>query len=441
MPRISITRTKYSRTRATLASVEASASEVLVLAPEDMWLRNFNLTEFGSDVRALGVEIAANQGEADVSHLRKMRRWASGVAMAGLGTMALPLNPVAPICLALWIHMRWTMVAHHTCHGGYQKVGEADVGRFKAKTFALGGAAARLRDWLDWMLPEAWNVEHNVLHHYNLSEESDPDLVERNLEFVRRWRGPLAFKYAFIALMAGVWKWAYYAPNTYKQLKVQECARDGKSLPEGFDPNAALTVVGALLLPEKRGGLFSPAEFLGRVLLPVVALRFAALSLPLLLVPHVGATLAARAALHLAAADVLTNILGFLTIVTNHCGADLYRFDRPAVPNSAEFALRQVLASANYRTGGGRLGGRGTGNRADLVDAFHGWLNYQVEHHLWPTLSMLSYQRAQPRLEAICAKHGVLYIQESVWVRLRKTLDVMVGRASMRRFPHHALRS
>ena len=64
-----------------------------------------------------------------------------------------------------------------------------------------------------------------------------------------------------------------------------------------------------------------------------------------------------------------------------------------------------------------------------------GFLNYQVEHHLWPNLSALSYQRAHPELKAICAKHGVPFVQQSVPARLRKTIDVMVGKTSMRVFP------
>ena len=58
----------------------------------------------------------------------------------------------------------------------------------------------------DWMLPEAWGVEHNRLHHYHLGEDRDPDLVERNLDFVRSWQGPLVLKYAYVTLMACVWK-------------------------------------------------------------------------------------------------------------------------------------------------------------------------------------------------------------------------------------------
>ena len=72
---------------------------------------------------------------------------------------------------------------------------------------------------------------------------------------------------------------------------------------------------------------------------------------------------------------------------------------------------------------------------ADAWDFLHGFLNYQVEDHLWPNLSALSYQRAHPELKAICAKHGVPFVQQSVPARLKKTLDVMIGRASMRRFP------
>jgi hypothetical protein len=58
--------------------------------------------------------------------------------------------------------------------------------------------------------------------------------------------------------------------------------------------------------------------------------------------------------------------------------------------------------------------------------AAQGWLNYQVEHHMFPNLSMLSYQRAQPRVKALCAKFGIPYTQHSVWWRVKKTLDIMV---------------
>lgn len=54
---------------------------------------------------------------------------------------------------------------------------------------------------------------------------------------------------------------------------------------------------------------------------------------------------------------------------------------------------------------------------------------------MFPNLSALSYRQAQPLVQALCAKHGVPYTQEPVWARLKKTVDVMCGDASMRPFP------
>ena len=412
--------------------MSATAAATPVLAADEAWIQQLDLEAFGTEVRALGKRLANEEGEADLQHFNKIRNWSRLCGFIGIATMALPPNPLTICALSTWIYSRWTMIAHHTCHGGYDQHGvEGDGWRFRARNFALGGAASRARDWLDWMLPEAWNLEHNVLHHYKLGEEGDPDLVERNLEFVRKWPYPLAVKYAFVGVMSGIWKWVYYAPNTYKQLKIAEHTKATGAPPDapGFDPLEALTLGKLLRRAELRGGLFTPVEFFSRVLMPVALLRFVLLPAPLLLLPGgLGTACFVHAVVNLLFADVLTNMHAFLTIVTNHAGSDLYRFDTQCAPNSPEFFLRQVLSSANYRTG------------SDSNDFLHGWLNYQTEHHCWPTLSMLSYQRAAPELRAICAKHGVPYTQESVWIRLRKTVDIMVGKASMRRFPAAALK-
>jgi fatty acid desaturase len=151
--------------------------------------------------------------------------------------------------------------------------------------------------------------------------------------------------------------------------------------------------------------------------------RFVLLPAPLLLIPGVGPQLFGHALLNLIWADLLTNIHGFFTIVTNHAGNDVYTFDDAVKPKTPSFYVRQIIGSVNYANGN------------DVTDFLHGWLNYQIEHHVWPDLSMLQYQKAAPRLKAICEKHGVPYVQESVWTRLVKTLDIMVGKATMPEFP------
>ena len=47
---------------------------------------------------------------------------------------------------------------------------------------------------------------------------------------------------------------------------------------------------------------------------------------------------------------------------------------------------------------------------------------------------MLSYQKAAPELRAICERHGVPYVQNNVFTRLKRTADVMVGKDDMRPF-------
>jgi fatty acid desaturase len=118
-------------------------------------------------------------------------------------------------------------------------------------------------------------------------------------------------------------------------------------------------------------------------------------------------------------ADVMTNIHSFIIIATNHVGDDIYRFESETKPRSDDFYLRAVIGSANFKTGG------------DVNDFMHGWLNYQIEHHMFPDMSMRAYQNMQPRVKAVCEKYGVPYVQESVFKRLGQLVDVMVGKRSM----------
>ena len=119
-------------------------------------------------------------------------------------------------------------------------------------------------------------------------------------------------------------------------------------------------------------------------------------------------------------AEAMTNAHTFAIIATNHAGDDLYRFEAPG-RTRGEYYLRQVLSSVNFRTGG------------DLNDFLHGFLNYQIEHHLFPDLPPRQYQRLAPKVRAVCEKHGVPYVQQSVFARLRQLVGVMVGTRSMRR--------
>lgn len=343
--------------------------------------------------------------------------WSNICGAVGIGTMWMRPNPLTVLAFSTWTFSRWTMIAHHTCHGGYNRQDDG-TGRFTSGGFALGSTLQRCRDWFDWMLPEAWNVEHNNLHHFRLGEPGDPDLVERNLEMLREIKVPRPLKYGVVAALSAIWKWYYYAPNTYKQLKIQEMKKGKGDVPTEEQQHAAFTLPGLLMGEGKQfnTGIF---DYVRRVMGPYVLLRFIALPAPLLLINR---AFFFNAVTSIAIADVVSNMHAFLAIATNHCGDDLYKFEKSVTPKSGSFYMRAITSSVNFRTGG------------NLNDFFHGWLNYQIEHHVWPQLSMLSYQKAAPQLKEICAKHNVPYVQENVFKRLKKTADIMVGATSMRPF-------
>lgn len=367
-----------------------------------MSFENVDLKALKADLDDLGKKMRQQQGPEDEAHLEKMVSWARWCFWGGFATCWYIVNPISIILMALGTSARWGMVGHHVCHGGYDKCTKAD--HLNRRKFALGWR--RAIDWLDWMLPEAWNAEHNQLHHYQLGEDGDPDLVERNTEFVQSLPKPIA--YLAVASFMLTWKWSYYAPNTIKEYKLARMR--GKIDAKKYQSAMTIGNIGKM---HELGVVF---EFFVKTLAPYALWTFGVL--PLFFYP-VSVDAWWNALVSLLLHEALTNLHSFLVIVTNHAGDDVYRFETSCAPSSGEFYLRQIIGSVNFTCGN------------DVVDFLHCWLNYQIEHHIWPDLSMRSYQKLQPLVKQVCAKHGVPYLQQSVWRRLKKTVDIMVGNTKM----------
>jgi fatty acid desaturase len=123
----------------------------------------------------------------------------------------------------------------------------------------------------------------------------------------------------------------------------------------------------------------------------------------------------ATALIILLMAEFFANLHSFLVIVPNHSAEDIYMFSEPH-KSTGEFYLRQIMGSVNYCTG------------SDLIDASQGFLNYQVEHHLFPNLPLSQYQKMQPIVKDLCKKYNIEYRQENVFKRVKMTADLMVGK-------------
>mmetsp|Transcript_7009 Transcript_7009/g.14043 ORF Transcript_7009/g.14043 Transcript_7009/m.14043 type:complete len:429 (-) Transcript_7009:271-1557(-) len=411
-----------------------TATSTLQLAPEDEWIAKVDLKAFGDEMRELGKTLREAQGPADDEHLYKLIRWQAGLTLAGLLTMWMTPNPFTVICLSTGLFMRWAMLAHHVCHNGYKNTDAGKKHGYNQFIFAVGSLVRRIVDWADWIYPEAWNLEHGRLHHYNLNEATDPDVVELNSEYLRESGYPTPVKYMVIFFFGLTWKWSYYAPNTYSALLQSRRAReleltgDEKAKEALAKERLAIRHMTVFsMFDDSAPSWWSNYSFLTNVVLPFVILRFVVTPLPVFVL--MGASAYQNAIINLLLAELLTNLHSFLAIVPNHAGDDMYFFDTHCKALSDEFYLRQVVGSVDFQVGN------------DFIDTFHGFLSYQIEHHLWPDLSMLSYQKAHPLVKDICRKHGVPFVQHSVFHRLYKTINIFMGYEQMRLFPQEALKT
>ena len=414
-------------------------------------MNELNYNEFKKDIENIRSELETVSSDLCMNHFYKIKFICDFFYFIGIISLCLsPYYIFSWLFLALGIFGKWTMIGHHVCHGGYDTISK---GQYHRRKFGIKSFYRRFVDWFDWWYVEAWNIEHNNLHHYNLGEVSDPDLVENNFEW-RNLQIPIIIKKIMIFFIACVWKWFYYAPNTYKyyclnRLKNNNINMYNKVISKQKDE--IFTIRAYLLYYEEyMNGFFSS------VLFPYFAYMFICIPLfHFVLIYNINNliylynmnnnsnmnnsnmnnsnnicndyyydiyNIMCNVYFNLIYAEIFTNLHSFLVIATNHCGEDLYRFSTHVEPRSSEFYLRQIISSANFTTGN------------DFIDFLHGWLNYQIEHHLFPDLSMYQYRLALPRVKKICKKHKIPYVQENVFIRLCKTVDIMTGKTSMRKF-------
>ncbi|MFN4152891.1 MAG: fatty acid desaturase family protein, partial [Candidatus Sericytochromatia bacterium] len=324
-------------------------------------LEKIDYEGFSNELKELRKEINKNIGEEDYKHLLKMQRWGRICSFLGYATSWIAPNPISPILISQGNVTRWGLVLHPISHKGYDKVPNIPP-KYTSKVFARG--YRRYIDWIDWIYPEAWDNEHNLLHHYHTGEALDPDLAERNIAVIRDANIPKFFKYILLFIFISTWKLVYYAPNTLAILqKIEKSNNKVKRNQLGYEVYDH-TIYGSLslLLPFSKDGI----DFMKRCFLPYFIPRF--VILPLLFLP-ISKFAAISVLINTIIAEIMTNIYSFVIIGPNHTGEDLYRFDCK-VSDSAEFFVRQVSGSVNYKTGG------------DFNDFLHGWLNYQIEHHI-----------------------------------------------------------
>ena len=373
----------------TKAEINSFLSETYHNSGSSTHINSAYWKSFVRDIRELD-QLRKNDQKADFKHFKKMKIWGRLASTLGYATAWIIPNPLSALLLGLGNYTRWALIFHPISHGAFDHMDEIPK-RYKSANFAIGWR--RYTDWLDWIEPKNWNIEHNLLHHRYLGTSKDADIVSRNTSPIRDPRIPLSLRKLFSLLLAGSWKFTYYAPNTLVEYR---CFHD-KSVTHKITPD--------LWNPVKKEG----REVWLRSIIPYFIFKF--IALPALFLAH-----SKQAALYVfinsIMAEIIANIYSFCTIATNHTGDDIATFTGSPV-NKADYYLRQIVGTVNYPS------------KSQFQDFYYGGMNFQIEHHVWPNASVYQCKKLRPELIKICNKYNIPYREEPLSKRLGKLLSAI----------------
>jgi fatty acid desaturase len=346
--------------------------------------RSVDLDAFMKDLSALRQEIEASLGEEDIKHLQKIERWGRTCTALGMFGAGIAPNPISAALLGVGRSTRW-LLTHHMFHRGYDKVPGIPE-RYKSKVFARG--KRRYLDYMDWYLPEGWAYEHMV-HHAYTNEPRDSSRVECLFDEFRFM--PL-FAHYFTHLVSAVgWRPLRFGPVSLIMWLDRHEPKESRVVLQRHLPARVLDILRVSYIPQ-------------------VAFHF--IGLPLCYLP-LGPWAVMSAFCNSVMADIFMSVQLYLTFAPSHTGEDMYRWDdRPK--SRAEYYLRQAIGTVNYPAG------------SDFSNWLQVWLNYHIEHHLFPDVPLRTYVWIRPRVKEICARHGIPYVEESVAKRFWKMVQATV---------------
>ncbi|KAL3692131.1 hypothetical protein R1sor_005782 [Riccia sorocarpa] len=105
----------------------------------------------------------------------------------------------------------------------------------------------------------------------------------------------------------------------------------------------------------------------------------------------------------------------FLSIVftVSHNGMEMYNEPK-------DFVTAQLSATRNIKN-------------QFFYDWFSGGLNWQIEHHLFPTMPRHNLGKVAPHVKALCAKHGLEYQEISLYAAMKAAFDRLAEVAALAR--------
>lgn len=342
------------------------------------------LRRFGAELDKIRKRVEAEIGQADVEHVKKLRRASQAFELLGRGLIHFSFEPVAFTAgvLSLWLHkqLEATEIGHTALHGAYD--GLPGAKKFQSKTFT-------------WKVPideTSWHVGHNQRHHqYTNVVGKDADihfgpvrLTEHTpYNKAHRWQLP----FTLLALFPNFG----FLMNMHFTGLVDVYSGNGRA--EQFD-----------FIPDRSRKSVLAAHWRAlRKYIPYYGKEYVVF--PLLAGPFFW-----KVALGNWLSEVLRDIYSAATIFCGHVGEEVATYpEGTRAHGRGQWYAMQVEAANNFKV-------------PKPLSILCGGLDMQIEHHLFPRFAPERLRQIQPEVQRICEEFGVEYRMESWPSTLKKAL-------------------
>lgn len=218
-----------------------------------------------------------------------------------------------------------------------------------------------------------WKIQHNVLHHtYTNIYEKDEDIDDKpflRLSPFGKWETHHRFQHIYAVLLYGLGTISWVFLKDFRQLAGYN--RSGMTEKSGANPKTEMAVM-----------IFSKVAYL-----------FYTVALPIMLGVAGWAVAIGFVLMHVLAGIFITTIFQLAHVVE---GPDHHHTHSEAQnPNS--WAIDQLRSTANFA------------RKNRLITWFVGGLNFQIEHHLFPKICHIHYQKISDIVRQTVKEYGLPY--------------------------------
>ncbi|MGW0039086.1 fatty acid desaturase family protein [Gordonia sp. NPDC003376] len=342
--------------------------------PEYAHLSEADVEALGIELDAIRADIEAARGERDARYIRNTIRFQRGLELAGramiMGSRKRSLWWAGAASLGVAKIVENMELGHNVMHGQWDWMNDPEV---HSSTW----------EWDNTDPSAHWKHTHNYIHHkYTNVLGMDADVGYGLLRVTRdqRWQPFYLGNIAYNTLLAVFFQWGVAAQHL-------ELAKKRRTPEQKEQFRRDLADVGTKI-----------GKQVGKdyVVFPALA---AAVAVAL---PGGDSRSAAKAFGKASSADAMANLIRNLwtnaVIFCGHFPDGAEKFTKQDVDSEtqAEWYLRQMLGSANFRCG-------------PVLGFMSGNLSYQIEHHIFPDLPSNRLAEISVRVRALCEKYDLPY--------------------------------